>query len=188
MSPIRGISDSQMPGRTPKASVSMKPTHSFQEKAEAFYSWYQSIRQHTFPPEGFHYLQCIMQIGQKNTATQEEAELANENLSTLIEAWEGGKKTLDQIPNEIKKILDDLTQNNPKSRIIMQVTQVEIAINLFQVPPSKELKKLMKRLLKRVSLEMSRTQALEISRLLEKEIKPHSCSKSLKGKLSSLLD
>ncbi|MDN3509461.1 MAG: hypothetical protein P0S93_05580, partial [Candidatus Neptunochlamydia sp.] len=188
MGRIDPIPDYQMPGMTPKASASAREKQSFQGQAEAFYSWYQSIRQPTFPTEGFRGLQYIMQIGEKETATEEEASAANEELKTLMDDIDCGKKTLDQIPYEIERIVDHLTENNPKSRIVMQATQIEIAVNLSQLGTAEDLNEMMESLLQKVNPKMSNIQAEAISHTLQEGFNQQEVDiKELKGKISSLL-
>ncbi|MDJ0651544.1 MAG: hypothetical protein QNJ27_00805 [Simkaniaceae bacterium] len=189
MRSIDPVPDYQMPGITPKASASARETQSFQGQAEAFYSWYQSIRQPTFPTEGFRGLQYIMQIGEKGTATAAEASAASEELKDLMEEIDCGKKTLDQIPYEIERIVDHLTENNPKSCVVMQATQIEIAVNLSQLETPEDLGEMMGSLLQRVNPEMSNIQAAAISHVLQEGLNQKDIdSKELKGKIFSLLN
>lgn len=188
MGSIDPIPDHQMPGMTPKASASAQEKQSFQAHAEAFYSWYQSIRQPTFPIEGFQGLQYIMQIGEKKTATEEEKRIASEELKTLMEDLDGGRKTLDQIPYEIERIVDHLIENNPKSHLVMQATQVEIAVNLSQLETSEDLNEMMQTLLQKINPEMSNIQAEAISRALQEGLNQQEVDiKGLKGRIFSLL-
>lgn len=182
------IPDNQMPGMTPKASASSCEKESFRGQAEAFYSWYQSIRQETFPVEGFQRLQCIMQIGKHGTATHEEASTACIELKALMEDLEDGKKTLGQIPYEIERIVGRLVEKNPKSRIVMQATQIEIAANLAPLETHDDLIDAMRNLLKKVNPEMSNIQAEAISHILQEGFSQQEIDiKELKGKISSLL-
>ncbi len=188
MGSIDPIPDYQMPGMTPKASASAQEKHSFQGQAEAFYSWYQSIRQPTFPSEGFRGLQYIMQIGEKGTATTEEASAASEELKALMDDIDCGRKTLDQIPYEIERIVDHLTESNPKSRIVMQATQIEIAVNLSQLESPEDLNEMMESLLQKVNPEMSNIQAEAISHALQEGLNQQDIDiKDLKTKIFSLL-
>lgn len=188
MGSIDPIPDYQMPGITPKASASTQGKQSLQNQAEAFYSWYQSIRQPTFPTEGFQGLQYIMQIGEKGTATEKEASIANEELKNLMEDLDSGKKTLDKIPYEIERIVDHLIENNPKSRVVMQATQIEIAVNLAQLETPEDLTEMMQTLLQKVNPEMSNIQAAAISHALQEVINQQEVDvKGLKGKIFSLL-
>ncbi|QVL58253.1 MAG: hypothetical protein KFB93_04010 [Simkaniaceae bacterium] len=188
MGNIDPIPDYQMPGTTPKATVSSAGQQTFQAQAEAFYSWYQSIRQPTSPSDGYRGLQYIMQIGEKGTATQEEGNLACEELKALMEDLDGGRKTLDQIPYEIGRIVDHLTETNPKSRIVMQATQVEIAVNLSQLDNPDEFRDMMKSLLQKVNPEMPNIQAEAISHALQEGLDQQKVNAGdLKGKIFSLL-
>ena len=188
MGNIDPIPDYQMPGITPKASASTSEQQSFQSEAEAFYSWYQSIRQPTSPTEGYRGLQYIMQIGEKETATEKEASTASEELKELMEDLDGGRKTLDQIPYEIERIVDHLTENNPKSRIIMQATQIEIAVNLSQLEAPEDFKDIMQALLQKINPEMPNIQAEAISHALQEGLSQRKVDmKDLKGKIFSLL-
>ena len=74
MDGINPIPDSDMPGITPQASVSNAQNKTFGAKAEAFYSWYQTIRQTTSPTEGYHGLQYIMNISKQGTANSRGSE------------------------------------------------------------------------------------------------------------------
>ncbi|MEM8727782.1 MAG: hypothetical protein AAGE99_03635 [Chlamydiota bacterium] len=188
MGSIDPIPDYQMPGMTPKASASAQEKQSFQGQAEAFYSWYQSIRQPTFPAAGFQGLQYIMQIGEKKTATDREATVAGEELKTLMDDIDCGKKTLDQIPYEIERIVDHLTENNPKSHIVMQATQIEIGINLSQLEITGDVAALVEPLLQKINPEMSNIQAEAISRALQEGFNRQKVDiNGLKGKIFSLL-
>lgn len=188
MGNIDPIPDYQMPGMTPKASASQVEQKSFQTEAEAFYLWYQSVRQPTSPTEGYKGLQYIMQIGEKGTATKEEAITASKELRALMDDLEGGKKTLDQIPYEIEKIVDHLIENNPRNRIVMQATQIEIAVNLSKLETPDEFKEMMQSLLKKVNPEMPNIQAEAISHILKEGLKSQDMNmKDLKGKLFPLL-
>ena len=161
------IPDYHMPGVTPKATSSSSEHQSFASEAEAFYSWYQSIRRPTSPAEGYQGLQYIMQIGQQGTATVEEASTASKELNNLMEDLDGGKKTLDQIPYEVGRIVDRLTEDNPKSRIVMQATKIEIAVNLSELEAPDAFKEMMHTLLEKVSPEMPNIQAEAISHTLQ---------------------
>ena len=188
MESIHPIPDDQMSAMPPKGLPLICKNESFQSQAEAFYSWYQSIRQPAFPMEGFQRLQYIMQIGEKATATEEEGNIASEQLSLLIDDLDGGKKTLDQIPYEIEKIVNHLIENNPKSRIVMQATQIEIALNLSLVEHPEDLSEVMDILLEKVNQEMPIIQAKAISYALEQGLNEEKMnSKELKEKILPLL-
>ncbi len=182
------IPDSEMPGTTPKASVSNAQNEAFGDKAEAFYSWYQSIRQLNSPTEGYHGLQYIMNISEKRTATKEEGTIAAEKLSQLTEEIDGGNQTLDKIPHEVEKIVDSLTNHNAKSRVVMQATKIQISVNLSESDTSEEVHQMINSLLGRVTKEMPNIKAEEISRILQDAI-DHSewISKILRQKVLSLL-
>ncbi len=184
---IHPIPDSEMPGTTPKASASNAENEAFGEKAEAFYSWYQSIRQPNSPSEGYHGLQYIMNISEQETATQEEGTLAAEKLNQLMEEIDGGSKTLDKIPHEVEKIVDGLTNHNPKSRVVMQATKIQIAVNLSESDTSEEVHRVINSLLGRVTKEMPPIKAEEISRTLQDAIDHSEGSKSLLQKVLLLL-
>ena len=188
MSIIDPIPDYQMPGVTPKASTSSSEHQSFASEAEAFYSWYQSIRRPTSPAEGYQGLQYIMQIGKLGTATKEEASTASKGLNSLMEDLDGGRKTLDQIPYEVGRIVDRLTENNPKSRIVKQATQIEIAVNLSELETPDEFKEMMHTLLEKISPEMPNIQAEAISHILQESLKQKTLNvNDLKTRVFSLL-
>jgi uncharacterized protein YoxC len=187
MADINPIPDSEMPGTTPKASASNAQNKEFGGKAEAFYSWYQSIRQLNFPTEGYHGLQYIMNISEQGTATKEEADIASEKLNQLMEEIDGGSQTLDKIPHELEKIVDGLTNHNAKSRVVMQATKIQISVNLSESDISEEVNQVMNSLLGRVTKEMPNIKAEEISRTLQDAIDHSEGSKSLRQKVLSLL-
>lgn len=148
MADINPIPDSEMPGTTPKASASNAQNKAFGGKAEAFYSWYQSIRQLNFPTEGYHGLQYIMNISEQGTATKEEADIASEKLNQLMEEIDGGSQTLDKIPHELEKIVDGLTNHNAKSRVVMQATSRTLQDAIDHSEGSKSLRQKVLSLLK----------------------------------------
>lgn len=162
---------------------------SFATQAESLYAWYQSIRRPTFPRKGFIALQIIMQIGHQGTATVEEGKEASRRLSDLAEALDGGEVTLDKIPEEVSRILDVLVQSNPKSRVIMQATQIEIAVNLHQHTAPEEFNKMMEKLLRKVNPTMPHMQAEAISRILQEVLEsPQEKGELLKRQILPLLD
>lgn len=187
MSKIHPVSDSNMPGLTPKAGASSTKVESFGDQAVAFYSWYQSIRQKGFPQEGYHALQYIMKISEQGTATQEEKTNASEKLSLLMEAIEEGSKTLDQIPHELDKIVDGLTNHNAKNRVVMQATKIQISFNLSGLEAPHEFEEVINTLLGRVNPEMPSIQAEKISRTLQEALDQPEDSKGLKEKILTLL-
>jgi uncharacterized protein YoxC len=184
---IDPIPDYEMPGITPKASASNVQNEAFGDKAKAFYSWYQSIRQPNSPTEGYHGLQYIMNISEQGTATKEEGNLADEKLSQLMEEIDGGSQTLDKIPHEVEKIVDSLTNHNAKSRVVMQATKIQISVNLSEPDTSEEIQQVMNSLLGRVTKEMPHIKAEEISRTLQDAIDHPEGPKSLQQKVLSLL-
>lgn len=185
---INPLPDSNMPGWTPKASASNAASESLGDQAEAFYSWYQSVRQPGFPKEGYHALQSIMNISEQGTASQEEAKTASEKLSILMDDIDGGSKTLDQIPHEMERILDGLTQHNARSRVVMQATQIQININLSELSAPEEFQESMNALISKVSQEMPNIKAELISSALNEAILQPENTKSLQQKIQSLLD
>ncbi len=185
---IHPIPDSEMPGTTPKASASNFQSEAFGDKANAFYSWYQSIRQPNSPVEGYHGLQYIMNISEQETATKEEGTLAAEKLSQLMEEIDEGTQTLDKIPHEVEKIVDSLINQNAKSRIVMQATKIQISVNLSESNTPEEIHQVINSLLGRVTKEMPHIKAEEISRTLQDAIDHPEGSKSLLQKVLSLLN
>lgn len=188
MSGIRTNADSLYPvmplSRTPPQVIaSTAALSSLQETAEAFYSWYlyRSSPKDQSAKEGRRHLECIMQIAEKQTPTPEESKNAIKKLSLLIEKLDGGKKALDDIPGALQNILNHLVENNFQSRIRMQVTRIEMAINSARTSFSKQEEESYKDLLKKIKPEMSKFQALEISRLLE-QFKTSSSDSSWKDK------
>ena len=187
MSEIRPVPDSNMPGITPKAGASNTEVEAFGDQAEAFYTWYQSIRQIGFPREGYHALQYIMKISEQGTATEEEKTGASAKLSLLMESIDEGSKTLDQIPHELDKIVDGLTNHNAKSRVVMQATKIQIDFNLSNLETPQELEETIDALLERVNPDMSSIQAEKISRTLQEALDQPEHSKGLRENILALL-
>ena len=136
------------------------------EHSSAFYSWYQWVRKTSDSPQSSQNLQVIMQIAQKASLTPEEEQEAVNRLSDLREDLDSGRITMDQIGHETDRIIDELTENNPKSRVVMYTTQIEIAINLSEGEPSDELREALNQLMNHISPEMPNIQAETLSRNL----------------------
>ena len=84
-----------------------------------------------------------MNISNQGTATQEEAENASKKLNQLTEEIDEGNQTLDKIPHELEKIVDGLTNQNAKSRVVMQATKIQISVNLSESDISEEINQVM---------------------------------------------
>ncbi|NRA90561.1 MAG: hypothetical protein HRU43_05480 [Simkaniaceae bacterium] len=182
------IPDSNIPGFTPKACASHTHSQDFGDVAEAFYTWYQSIRQQGFPEDGFHGLQILMKISRQGTATKQESAHALQRLSHLMESIEDGSVHRFQIPHEINQIVDTLTSHNPKSRLIMQVIQIQIAANLAVFKMPQELRTAMDLVLDRVSTNTPNIKAEEISRSLKGAVDIPKSAKALHTKILEILD
>ena len=100
-----------------------------------------------------------------------------------------GEYDIAQLAYEIERVVDHLVERNPKSRIVMQATQIEIAANLAPLETPDDLSDAMRNLLKKVNPEMSNIQAEAISHVLQEGFSQKEVDiKELKGKISSLLN
>ena len=187
---IEKIHDSQWPSFRPRGENSEGSIkEQLAKQAESFYGWYLSVRKSSYPPEGYQGLQYLMQMGKHNTPSETEALEALHGLTSLLEDLEGGMKTIDQIPPEIVHIVDKLIEKNPKSRLVKQVTQIEIAVNLGQSEALEDLQELMDKLIKKITPEMPNIKAEALSRTLDEMLKtPSPNLKNLKNRIIQLID
>lgn len=187
---IDQIHESEWPAFMPQAEPTKgSAKEQLAKQAESFYGWYLSVRKESYPPEGYQGLQHIMQICKKSTLSEHEALEALRGLKELIEDLDGGPKTIDQIPTEIFHIVDRLTRHNPKSRLVKQATQVEIAVNLGESHTPRELYQLMDKLIEKVTPEMPMIKAEAICRTLDEVLgAPSPNLKDLKDRISRLVD
>ena len=187
---IEKIQDSQWPSFRPMGKSSKRSIkEQLAKQAESFYGWYLSIRKTSSPPEGYHALQYIMQMSKHNTPSETEALEALNDLNSLLEDLDGGVKTIDQIPPEIVHIIDKLIENNPKSRLIKQVTQIEIAVNSGQSKGLESFQALLKNLIEKVTPEMPNIKAEALNCVLDEMLKTPSLNfKHLKDRIIQLID
>ena len=160
---IGRIPDSHMPPFTAQVTHHQGSNmESLENQSERFYSWYLSVRPQSTPPEGAEGLLYIMQMGRQGTPTAEEAKKAFKALNTLLEDLNGGPTTLDQIPEEIKRVVDNLTEHNPKSKLVKNVMEIEIHMK----DPTPEFKEMMETLIKKASSDMSHFEIEAMNRKL----------------------
>ncbi len=133
------------------------------QAAASFYAWYQWNRKVHDAEEGFHHLQVMMQIGAKRALSLEEEEEAVKQIKALREDLNTVAKTIDQIPTELNRILDELTEANPKSRVIHHATELEMRLNLHQDDESYHK---LEALIEKILVGSTKMEAEEISRQL----------------------
>lgn len=148
------------------------------EHSSSFYSWYQWFRRSNDSAQGAHNLQVIMQIAKTASLSPEEEQEAIARLSNLRDDLDSGRVSLSQIGYETERIIDNLTENNPKSRVVMYTTQIEMAINHSEGEPSSELKEALGHIISEVS-EMAPIQAETLSRNLSLILSPDNTSKEV---------
>lgn len=133
------------------------------QTSASFYAWYQWNRKVHDVEEGFHHLQVMMQIATKGTLSSKEEEEAVQQIKALREDLDTVAKTIDQIPSELSRILSELVEANPKSRVIHHATELEMRLDLHQGGESyQKLEALMEKTLAR----STKMEAEEISRQL----------------------
>lgn len=148
------------------------------EHSSSFYSWYQWFRPNNESGQGTHNLQVIMQIAKTASLYPEEEQDAIERLSNLRDDLDSGRVSLSQIGYETERIIDNLIENNPKNRVVMYTTQIEMAINHSEGKPSSELKEALGHIMDKVS-EMAPIQAETLSRNLSLVLSPDNTSKDI---------
>lgn len=186
---IDQINESQWPSyRPPMGQTEGSASEQLGKQAESFYAWYLLMRRESYPSDGYQGLQHIMQMCKHGTPTDGEAQEALEKLMDLSDALDGGAKTVDQIPYEISLIIDRLTENNPKSRLIKQATQIEMSVNLGNGEAPEELGELMHQLVDKITPEMPKIKAESLSRTLDEALsQPSPDLKGLKDRISHLI-
>ena len=138
------------------------------QESSSFYSWYQWIRKITDTDEGFHSLQVVMQIARKAGLTTQEEEHALTRLKKLREDLDDVVMTIDQIPAELKHIVEDLVENNPKNRVIQYATEIEMKLIQASATNEKMLKinRHLEQLMDKIASSYTPMQAEETSREL----------------------
>lgn len=160
---IGRIPDSHMPPFTAQVTHEQGSNmESLKNQSEQFYSWYLSVRPQSTSSEGAEGLLYIMQMGTQGTPTDEEAQKAFKELNTLLEDLNGGPVTLDQIPEEVKRVVDNLIEHNPKSKLVKTVMEIEIHMK----DPTPEFKEMMEALIKKASSDMSHFEIEAMNRKL----------------------
>lgn len=151
----------------PHFNHSWNPGEKLFEESSSFYAWYEWVRRSSDPAIAVHHLMTIMQIAHFQTLSTEEEKRAIEHFQSLRDSLDGGKKTFDQIPSALSYILDTLSENNPKNRLIRYAMEIEMSLHSSGRKYSDELKALIEEILKQVKTQMPTLQAKVISHKLQ---------------------